>query len=731
MIAQDKCFFATIGSRLLMQPSSYDAPFLMNIKQTLPLRLFVLFLIFCLADATVVAQTKKIDSLILALKNEKSEKGKLPILHQLSKSFTAVDPDKKYLYAKQLLAIGEKYKIDSVVAIATLDMAMVHGIKTHYDSSMYYFTRGLAFSKEKKVYSQEARAYVGIGYSFDRLDNPKAAIENYKLALNIFKKLKHKKGLNQTYINLGSLYYDMTEYKIAETYFKQALQIAREAKNEDAIAQGYFNIGGTSFKLGNEQLAYKYYMESLRRREEMNDLNGIALANWGLGELYSQQGKYNEAQKLLDIALKNNRILKNKYQEAAVLMTISKNYLRLNDFKKAEEHALLALENAEVMKSKGIKVLCLGLLIEISGKNKNYKKAFDYQTDQIAVEDSLDLEKAKNEFIYTDFKRIRTDNEILEKDNETISSKNLRYKTAIYLVTSLLVVVLVLLFLYLIKIREKNKINKILELQAAEIKSINHQLEQVNEELRIQNEVTTAQNAELEHINSVKNMFFSIISHDLRSPIATLKMLFSTYFEGQLTREELNVLLKKLEENIFNTADFLDNLLEWSKSQLEGMVVKPELFHVARVVRGNLKILNTQIAQKNLIIKNNIDTDATAFADRNMITVVMRNLISNSIKFCNQGDSIVLDCSYSDNCILISVQDTGVGIDPADQEKIFQLEHSITEGTSGEKGHHIGLVLCKDMVEQNRGKLWFESTLGHGTTFFIEIPKDADNLEPC
>lgn len=689
-------------------------------------KLLLICTLFSCANASVIAQTKKIDSLILVLKNAKSEKAKLPILHKLSQSFTTVDPDKKYFYAKQLLFIGEKYKIDSVVAIAMLDIGMVYGIKTNYDSSMYYFTRGLAYAKEKKVYSQEARAYVSIGYSFDRLDNPQAAIENYKLALNIFKKLKHKKGLNQTYINLGSLYYDMTEYKIAETYFKQALQIARDAKNQEAIAQGYFNIGGTSFKLGNEKLAYKYYSESLKMREKMNDLNGIALANWGLGELYSKQGKYLEAQKLLDTALENNRILKNKYQEAAVLITIAKNYLQLNNFQKAEEHALLALANAESMQSKGVKVMCLDLLIEIAGKNKNYKEAFDYQSDRIAVEDSLDLEKIKNKFIYTDFQRIRSDNETLEKNNEVISSKNLIYKTAIYLVSSLLIIVLVLLVLYLIKIREKNKINRKLEEQSAEIRSIIQQLEQVNEELLIQNEITTKQNAELEHINSVKNKFFSIISHDLRSPIATLKMLFSTYFEGQLTRDELNVLLKKLEENIFNTADFLDNLLEWSKSQLEGMVVKPEIFPIGRVVRGTLKILNPQIAEKKLSIENNIDADAIAFADRNMITVVVRNLISNSIKFCNEGDSIILNCSSRPTSILISVKDTGVGIDPIDQAKIFQLEHSITEGTSGEKGHHIGLVLCKDMVEQNNGKIWFESTVGKGTTFFIEIPKNSD-----
>jgi signal transduction histidine kinase len=272
------------------------------------------------------------------------------------------------------------------------------------------------------------------------------------------------------------------------------------------------------------------------------------------------------------------------------------------------------------------------------------------------------------------------------------------------------------------KIRQKNKINAMLELQSKEISTINKTLENVNEELRVQNDLTIRQNAELERINSVKNKFFSIVSHDLRSPIATLKMLFSTYFDGHLTHEEMNVLLKKLEENIFNTADLLDNLLEWSKSQLEGMIVKPEIVPLDRIVSRNLKILNAQILEKKLQIENNISEKDTAFADRNMINVVIRNIISNSIKFCNEGDAIRISSEIKGYSILISVQDTGIGIEEEDHEKIFQLEHSITKGTSGEKGHHIGLVLCKDMVEQNKGRIWFESKVGVGTTFFIELP---------
>lgn len=694
-----------------------------NPNPTFKLTLLVIALILGVSNFAT-AQNKKIDSLEIELKKQKSEVDKIPVLLKLSQSLTSVDPDKKYVYARQMRDIAEKYKIDTIIPVAYLDMAMTHGIKSNYDSSMYYFSKGLALAKQKKVASQEARAYVGIGYTYDRLDDPKAAIENYELALKIFKKTNHQRGLNQTLTNLGSIYFDLNEFKIAESYFMQVLSSFEKLKDQPGIAYGNFILGNTSRALNKDTEAYNYYTKSLSIREKLEDINGIALANFGLGELYLKQEKYAEAEKVLLIAVEKNHILNNTYQEAVALNSLAKAYLGLKNVPKANQMAELGYKNAVRASSKGLRLNALDILITLEKEAKNYKKAFDYQSEAVILQDSLNLEKVKKEFIFADFKRMRTENTDLETTNEIISSKNLTYKRAIYIITTLLAIVLVLLFLYLRKIRQKNKINKILEKQKAEISSINSELESVNDELTAQNDLTKKQKEELERINAVKNKFFSIVSHDLRSPIATLKMLFSSYFSGYLTQEEMDDLLKKLEETIFNTADFLDNLLEWSKSQLEGMMVYAESFQIGQLIIKNLKILNPQIIEKQLKIENNVDEAMIAYADMNMINVVFRNILSNSIKFCKSGDSIIVNSVVKENFVLISIKDTGVGIELEEQKKIFQLEHTISQGTSGEKGHHIGLVLCKDMVEQNGGKISFESTVGEGTTFFIEIPKN-------
>ncbi|WP_432673201.1 tetratricopeptide repeat-containing sensor histidine kinase [Flavobacterium sp. SM2513] len=691
--------------------------------QSSVLKYFLLFLILYLGgNETLNAQNKTIDSLLLALSKEKSEVNKIPTLRLLSNAYTAVDLDKKYTYAKKLRDIAEKFQIDSIIPLAYCDMGMKFAIKTEYDSAMYYFNKSLTIALNKKIFKAQGRAYVSIGYTYDRLDDPKKAIENYKLALNVWKKIDNKNGLNQTYINLGSLYYDLKEYRVADQYFSQVLKSYEEMGDEAGIAYGNFILGNSSRKLDKDDKAREYYNKSLALREKLGDINGIGLANLGLGELYLKQEKYEMAEKALQIALEKNQITKNKYQETVVLGTLASSYLGLKRYNQARKAAQESYDNAVAMKSKGLATIALQILIEIEQKAGNYRKAFEFQSRYIDAKDSLNIQKLKNEVILSDFQRVRTDNTTLEKHNEVISTKNLTYKKAIYIITSLLGLVLVLLVLYLRKIKQRSKINKVLTKQTFEMIEMNQTLESVNEELRVQNDVTTNQNAELERINAVKNKFFSIVSHDLRSPIATLKMLFNSYTSGHLTREEMDMLLGKLEENIFTTADFLDNLLEWSKSQLEGMVVNPESFPILNLIERNLAILTPQTIEKQLTVENTITNDVSVLADKNMINVVFRNILSNSIKFCREGDSITVSCIVNDNSVLIVIKDTGIGIHPDEQKKIFQLEHTISQGTSGEKGHHIGLVLCKDMIEQNNGSIWFESVLGEGTTFYIEIP---------
>ncbi|RZK81995.1 MAG: HAMP domain-containing histidine kinase [Pedobacter sp.] len=286
----------------------------------------------------------------------------------------------------------------------------------------------------------------------------------------------------------------------------------------------------------------------------------------------------------------------------------------------------------------------------------------------------------------------------------------------------LLIFVVVLLILYYRRNLEKKIINVLLQNRTKEIAEANEELGSLNDELTAQMDLVSLQNTELEKLNAVKNKFFSIVSHDLRSPLNTLKMLFELYRKGDLTEDEFSGVLIKLEDTIYTTATFLDNLLEWSKSQLEGMVVKPSIVSVDQVINDNIKLMESQIRLKELNVTSSINSEALVFADPDMLNVVIRNLLSNAIKFCNPKDTVTFKSDKVDDKLIVSVIDSGPGMSEHNVENLFNLSHTVSTGTSGEKGYHLGLILCKDMITQNKGNIVLESTLGKGTAFHITLP---------
>lgn len=680
-------------------------------------RLPVWCMLIFLASMEGMGQTTKVEELLKELKAQTSDTSQIRVMRKLSAAYSSVDPKKKFYYANQYRILAEKNGLDSLVANGYLDMGIAYGIQSKLDSALHYFNLGYEKSKAINFVRGIGRSHANIGYAQDRLDNKKEAVQQYQEALKIFNKVNYRKGINQCITNLGSIYFDLGEYKIADSYFIQVLETFKgEVKDQTGLANALFSLGNSNRKLGNQKKSFEYYRKSLEIREKLGDLNGIALCNWGIGQLYANEGKFDRAFLHFDTALKLNRQLENVYQESVVLMSMAYAFLDQKNYKEAEKTAQLALQQTKLTDSKGLVSDALNLLVDINKQQQKYSEALVYQTDFIKVSDSLELQKTKKDVILTDFNRIRSENKDLVMDNETISSKVKSYSQAIIITSLLLFFVIVLLLLFYKRNRERKVINLLLNSKKEEIEAI-------NEELTAQMDITSAQNIKLERLNTIKNKFFSIVAHDLRSPLANLKMLFGLYRDGQLNREELDELLKQLEENIFTTADFLDNLLEWSKSQLDGIVMKPETFEIGNLLQENVDFIQSQLSRKQLTVEVLQLTPVDVYADRNMINVVIRNLISNCIKFCEPGSMILLDAVNQEENAMITVRDTGVGISVEDQEKIFQLEHTMSKGTTGEKGHHIGLVLCKDMVEQNHGSIWFESQLGKGTTFWITLPK--------
>lgn len=244
-----------------------------------------------------------------------------------------------------------------------------------------------------------------------------------------------------------------------------------------------------------------------------------------------------------------------------------------------------------------------------------------------------------------------------------------------------------------------------------------------NEQLSYQEQVEE-KNRDLQKMNDTKEKLFSIISHDLRSPIGQLKNLLQLVSDQQISPETFQQFSSKLSTEVDSLHSTLDNLLRWSISQLQGIKAMPEKVDLEEMVRLKFAMFKQPAEQKNIRLIAE-DLHHYVWADPNHVQLVLRNLISNAIKYSYENERILVRSSVKDQMVIIEVNDTGMGMNEDVRQSIFNPENIVVSnrGTANERGTGLGLKLCKEFVEKNNGAIWVESTNEKGSSFFFSLPQ--------
>ena len=232
--------------------------------------------------------------------------------------------------------------------------------------------------------------------------------------------------------------------------------------------------------------------------------------------------------------------------------------------------------------------------------------------------------------------------------------------------------------------------------------------------------------ANLKELNATKDKFFNIIAHDLRNPFNAI-VGYSSLLVNDLQEEKYKdslefaqIILKSSNAAL----NLLSNLLEWSRSQTGKIKFKPEILNLNEVINEAIESALDYAEQKSIEAKILLPENISVYADKDMLSSVLRNLISNAIKFTNKGGTINVEAVEKPDEILVSIRDNGIGIKQQVLENLFRLDINQTiTGTEGEKGTGLGLLLCKEFVEKHNGKIWVESEPGKGSKFFFTLPK--------
>lgn len=570
----------------------------------------------------------------------------------------------------------------------------------------------------------------GLAASIHNRGTAKAVLGQYDQSLKdlldaakIREEINDIAGLTSSYNNLGYVFSEMQNDRKALDYYTKSLECHRKSENAKEIGIVLNNIGWVQLRSNKLDLALEYFYMALKANEQENDERGAGASLSNLGTAYRQMGQY---QKGLDYHLKALGIAEkhsDKFGLCNTLHYIAEDYFNLNRTEEASVYALKAFILAKDIGMLSDEKKAAALLAQIYESRKKYDESNKYLKLVSSLNDSLfSIEKAESIGkiqAYYEIENQAKENEFLKKE-QLISKQKIRQQWRI-LFLSITIIVLALLLSYVLY-TSKKKLKHANALLVIKNDEINYQ----REVIEIKADALDEKNQELTEINAIKDKLISVIAHDLKNPLHAVigysEVLINRIPQTDSNKETISF-LRIIHDNAIRGNLLLENLLQWSRFQTQAIQFLPVEQKIDKLINEELYFVQPIAAEKKVKISCEFNKDLSVNADSNMLRTIIRNLVSNAIKFSNENGIIRIKAEINEKTALFSVSDNGVGISEKVKSKLFTGEAGITtEGTSGEKGTGIGLMLCKDFIEKHSGSIWVDSKEGKGTTFFFTLP---------
>ncbi len=547
---------------------------------------------------------------------------------------------------------------------------IISGIEQEVKQAKKYSTES-NLNQAAYYFSKAANGYWELG-KFNQ------AAEQFENALEMSSSLGNKNAIYILNTNLGLIYTEIEQYDNALTAFSQGAIVANALGRKADVASSYLNQANIYYEKQIYNEALRLLQEANSIALEINDQRLLRNTYSVYAKVYDKLGNREESAKYFNLFAALTR--KIQQEEVKVKEEAARQFV---------DDAASRVRTVETQKQATEKELL--------------QKSAELTSKQIVLEET---ERESQEQLMQI--------ELLNKERELqqIIISNQEQRRKIYI--SVIVLILVFLVYVLYNYYQKRKANQLLQQKNEEILSQNREIQQQSQQLR--------------ELNHLKDKLFSIISHDLRSPLGSLITLLNLTREGFFTEEGFREVVDELSKNVGYTSELLENLLNWAQAQMQGLKVSPTVFNLHDLAEAKLGLYSEQADNKGITLRNLIESNIEVYADSAMIDLVLRNLLANSIKFCEKGSSVSVSVSQRNKNIMISVADTGIGMNEEQVKRLFGREIFSTRGTANEKGTGLGLMLCRDFVNLNHGEIWVKSIEGVGSEFFFTIPMaDGDN----
>lgn len=584
-----------------------------------------------------------------------------------------------------------------------------------FDSSLLFARHAFNLASKIKDERRTAQSLKMTGNAYYLLGDYKEGLDSYISSLKLFETIGDSLEIGRLYNNMGAIHLRATNYDQALDYFETALKIEKQHNDSDMIAAILNNIGAIHHEQKDYAEAFDYFLASYEIRKKLGNERQISISLNNLGEVSNYINKYSEALDYYNQSLLISTHLNDKNMMATVLVNIGDIYFKMGRFKEAEKYLGESLELALEVNNIQVKQEIYRRMSQIKEAQSNYKESLKYYKLLGEVRDTILSEdkQARIAEIQLKFNAEAFQHEINLRKKENELNQLLLNRQRIIIFSLILIL---LLSLFAIYINYKNNLLK---------KESNRLLTEKNLKLEEANKRLQESEQHLKELNATKDKFFSIIGHDLRNPLNALlgfSELISAHSEDY-NLEEIQSYNKIINESAKNIHHLVENLLEWSRSQSGNIEFNPEELNLKQLISEIVQIHNIYAGKKDISIRMDAPEEIIAFADRNLLATIIRNLLANAIKFTPAGGKINISTCRESNSVRISVTDNGIGMSQEQVSQLFQLEHSaLITGTSPEKGTGLGLILCKEFIDMHHGDILVESEPGKGTSFIFTLP---------
>jgi len=508
-------------------------------------------------------------------------------------------------------------------------------------------------------------------------------MQDYKTAVNIFNSMLAEfpdtlSSFDRFRIinNIASVYYEQKRFEKAFNYFNQAMKYAKQTSDSIHIILVYQNIGNVLFKQNKLDEAEKYITKAIHYFEKTDQKSTLEMLLRTMGSIQSKKGDYANAEKYYIQSLNIAKQLDNIRLQSANYHNLGINFKRWRT-KEPKRFDLFENENA-----------CLSY--ELAFKDSIYKMESSEKMHEL--EKKYETEKKNNQIA------------LLEKETEAQQNRQIFMFIGMVILIAL-IGILVVSFQY--------------------VRKTNNMLTAKNRWIESQKQQIQDQNKQLEVAINTQNKLFSIIAHDLRSPLASISNI-NILLKIALNKKNFDMveeLTEKLGQRNTQVLQLTDNLLNWASSQTGRIKFNHSDLNLKTIAEESVSVFEESLAQKNISIEMQIPDNIHVFADSISVKTIFRNLVNNAVKFTKPGGSICISYFPENNDAVVKISDNGIGIPENMQKNIFDItDKKQQSGTMGEKSSGLGLLVCKEFVARNNGRIWFTSKEGQGTDFYVSLP---------